>query len=89
MHKKARQGKHGSHPTILSRWYEQEQHRKSLAEHNIGEKEIMLFDRKALERHDFSAKRFEQLQNAKHWILRLNADEPKSLFDSDQNLPLH
>ena len=53
MLKKARQSKHGSHPTILSRWYEQEGYRKSLAEHNIGEKEVMLFDRIALERHDF------------------------------------
>ena len=74
MLKTARQGKHGSHPTILSRWYEQEEYRKSLAEHNIGEKEVMLFDRIALERHDFSATRAERLQNAKHWKLRLNAD---------------
>ena len=70
MLKKARQGKHGNHPTILSRWYEQEGYRKSLAEHNIGEKEVMLFDRIALERENFS-------DNAKHWILRLNADGPQ------------
>ena len=50
MLKNARQSKHGSHPTILSRWYEQEGYRKSLAEHNIGEKEVMLFDRIALEK---------------------------------------
>ena len=74
MLKKASQGKHGSHPTILSRWYEQEGYRKSLEEHNIGEKEVTLFDRIALDRHDFSATRAERLQNAKHWILRLNAD---------------
>ena len=78
MLKKARQGKHGSHPTILSRWYEQEEYRKSLAEHNINEKEIMLFDRIALERHDISATRAERLQNAKHWILRLDADGPQT-----------
>ena len=29
------------------------------------------------ERHDFSATRAERLQNAKHWILRLNADGPQ------------
>ena len=80
MLKKARQRKHGSHTTILSRWYEQEDYRKSLAEHNIGEKEVMLFDRIALERHDFSATRAERLQNAKHWILRLNADGPQKLL---------
>ena len=49
----------------------------SLAEHNIGEKEDMLFDRIALEGHDFSAARAERLQNGKHWILRLNADGPQ------------
>ena len=53
MLKKARQKKHGNRETIVSRCYEQEDYRKSLAEHNIGEKEVMLFDRIALERHDF------------------------------------
>ena len=76
MLKKARQGKHGNHPTILSRWYEQEGYRKSLAEHNIGEKKVMFFDRIALERHDHTATKAERLQNAKHWIFRLNADGP-------------
>ena len=70
MLEKARQSKHGGHPTILARWYAQEGYRRSLAEHNVGEKEIMLYDRVALERHDFSATRAELLQNAKHWILR-------------------
>ena len=55
MLKKARQPKHGSHPTILARWYAQERYRDSLATHNTGEKEIMLFDRIALERHDYTA----------------------------------
>ena len=77
MLKKARQEKHGSHPTILSRWYEQEGYRRSLAEPNIGEKEVMLYDRIALARHDFSATRAERPQNAKHWVLRLNADGPR------------
>ena len=74
MLKKARQGKHGNHPTILSRWYEQEGYRKSLTEHNIGEKEVMFFDRIVLEKDDFAATKAERLQNAKHWILRFNAD---------------
>ena len=77
MLKKARQEKPGSHPTILSRWYAQEKFRDSLAKHDIGEKKVMLFDRIALERPDFSATRSERLQNAKHWILRLNADGPQ------------
>ena len=65
MLKKVRQGKRGNHPTILSRWYAPEEYRKSLAEHNIGEKEVMLFDRIALVRHDFSATKAERLQNGK------------------------
>ena len=74
MLKKARQGKHGNHPTILSRWYEQEGYSKSLAEHNIGEKDVMFFDRIVLEKDDFAATKAERLQNAKHWILRFTAD---------------
>ena len=58
MLRKARQEKHGRHPTILSRWQEQEGYRRSLAEHIIGEREIMLRDRIALERHDYSATRY-------------------------------
>ena len=76
MLKKARQQKHGSHRTIPARWYAQEGYRKSLVEPNIGEKEVMFFDRIAFERHDNAATRAERLQIAKHWILRLNADGP-------------
>ena len=58
--KKARQEKHWSHPTILSRCYAQEKYRDWLAKHNIGEREVMLFDRIALERHDHTATRAER-----------------------------
>ena len=51
---KASSEKHVSRPTILARWHAQEKYRKSLAKHDIDEKEVMLFDRIALERHDFS-----------------------------------
>ena len=45
----------------------------------LGEREVMLFDRIALERHDYTATKAERLENAKHWILRLNADgHPKT-----------
>ena len=58
--KKAREAKHGKpSDENFSRWYEQEGYRKSLAEHNIGEKEVMLFDCIALERHDNAATRAE------------------------------
>ena len=77
MLKKARQSKHGGHPTILARWYAQEGNRRSLAEHNIGEKEITLYDRIALERREHTATRAEPFQSVKHWVLRLNADGPQ------------
>ena len=40
-------------------------------------KEVMLFDRIALQRQDYTATKAERLQNAKHWILRLNGDGPQ------------
>ena len=43
MLKKARQQKHGSHPTIPARWYAQEKYRKSLMEPNIDEKRSHAF----------------------------------------------
>ena len=77
MLKKARQKKHGRHPTILSRWYADEEYRKSLAAHNIGEQQIMLFDRIALEKHHYTATKTERIQNTKHWVLYWNADGPQ------------
>ena len=77
MLKKARQKKHGRHPTILSRWYADEEYRKSLAAHNIGEQQIMLFDRIALEKHHYTATKTERIQNTKHWVLYLTADGPQ------------
>ena len=59
---------------ILSRWYARKGYRESLTEYTIDEKEVMLFDRIALERHDYTATRAERLQNVKHWIVRLNTD---------------
>ena len=44
--------KYGGHPTILDRWYAEEGYKMSLADHYIGEKEIILYDRIALGRHD-------------------------------------
>ena len=35
MLKKARQGKHGRHPTILSRWYADEEYRKSFVSQRL------------------------------------------------------
>ena len=66
MLKKARQEKHDSIPTG---------YRRSLAEHDIGEKEITLHDRIALERHDYTVTRFERQQKAKRGV---DADGPQN-----------
>ena len=75
MLKKARQEKHGRHPTILSRWYADEEYRKSLSATGWKEHHIMLYDRIAVERHIYTATRAERIQNSKHWILTINAEE--------------
>ena len=82
MLKKARQKKHGSHPTIISRWYADEEYRTSLAAIGIREQQIMLFDRIALERHRCTATKTERIQNTEHWVLSLNADGPQKTCQS-------
>ena len=73
MLKKARQGKHGRHPTILPRWYADE-NRKSLSATGWKEHHIMLYDRIAVEKHIYTATRAERFENSKHWILLINAE---------------
>ena len=68
-------GKTGRHPTILSRWYADEEYRKSLSATGWKEHHIMLYDRIAVERHIYTATRAERIQNSKHWILTINAEE--------------
>ena len=77
MLRKAKNKKNGNHPTILARWKAQESYRRSLAEHNIGEKEIMLYDQLALENHHYTAAKAERIQNSKHWVLSVNAEGPQ------------
>ena len=74
MLKKDRHGKHGRHPTILSRVYADEEHRKSLPAIGRKEHHIMLYDRIAVEKHIYVATRAERTQNSKHWILTINAE---------------
>ena len=81
MLKKARQGKHGGHPTILSRWYADEEYRKSLSDIGWREHHIILYDRIALEKHISKATRAERNQNSKHWILTLNTEGPQPLLN--------
>ena len=71
---KARQKKHGSYPTILARWYNSEKYRNSLSSIGWTEKDIMLFDRIALENQSYVETKAERIQNSKHWILTLNKE---------------
>ena len=75
--KKARQKKHGRHPTILARWYASESYRDSLSAIGWKEKHRMLYDRIALEKHFYVATRGERIPNSNHWILTLNAEGPQ------------
>ena len=59
--KKARQKKHGHHPTILARWYADEEYRKSLSATGWKEHHIMLYDRIAVEKHIYTATRAERI----------------------------
>ena len=34
----------------------------------------MLYDQIALEKHDYTAMKAERIQNAKHWVISINAD---------------
>ena len=74
MLKKARQEKHGRHPTILSRWYADEDYRKSLSAIGRKEHHIMLYDRITVEKHIYTAIRAERIQNSKHCVLAINAE---------------
>ena len=72
-----RKAKKKNHPTTLSRWKAQLSFRTSLAEHGIGEKEIILHDQIALENHDYTATKAERIQNSNHWVLSINAEGPQ------------
>ena len=74
MRKKARQGKHGRHPTILSRWYANEDCRKLLSAMVWKEHHTKLYDRIVVEKHLNTATRAGRIQNSKHWILTMNAE---------------
>ena len=65
--------KRGS-PTILARWQEQESYRSSLKDHDIGEQEVIIYDRLALERHDCTATKVERMRYSQNWVLTVNAE---------------
>ena len=70
--KKARPGKHGDHPTILSRWHACDEYRKSLSDLGWREHHIILYDRIALEKNVYIATRAERMQHLKHRNLTAN-----------------
>ena len=74
MLKKARQGKHGGHPTILAKWYATESYKKSLSAIGWREHHIILYDRIALEKHIYKATRAGRIQMANKWILTTNSE---------------
>ena len=71
-----RKAKKKNHPTILSRWKADEEYTKSLGFIGIGEKEIMLHDQIALDKHDYTATRAERIRNSKRWVLSINDEGP-------------
>ena len=66
MLQKARQGKHGDHPTRLSRWHTCDEYRKSQSDFGGREHHIILYDRIAVEKHVYTATRPERIQIAKN-----------------------
>ena len=60
--------------TILARWQAQQGYGSSLEEHDIGVKEIILFDQVALERHDYTATKAERIRCSQKWGFSMNAE---------------
>ena len=72
--KKARQGKHGGHPTILSRWYGDEKSTWSHCLTSDGENITSFCSTGSLEKHIYKATRAERIQIANKSILTANSE---------------
>ena len=57
-----RKAKKRGFPTILAIWQEPESYRSSVKDHDIGEQEVSIYDRLALERHDYTATKAERMR---------------------------
>ena len=68
-----RKAKKGGCPTLLARWQEQESYRSSLKDHDIGEQEVIIYDRLVLKRHEYTATNAERMRYTQNWVLFLNA----------------
>ena len=47
---------------VFAKWQEQESHRSSLKDSDFGEKEVIIYDQLALERHDYTATKAERIR---------------------------
>ena len=87
--KKARQEKHGSHPTILSRWYAQE-NTEIRWRSTILAKKKSCFSIASLLKD--TTKQLHELNGCRTpnigFLVWMRMDGPQNLFVSDQNLPL-
>ena len=66
--------KKNNFPTLLARWKAQQSYRSSLKEHDIGEKQIILYDPIALEKRDYTATKDERTRYSQNWVLSINAE---------------
>ena len=52
----------------------QESYITSLKDHDIGEQEVIIYDRLSLERHYYAATKAERMRYSANWVLTLNAE---------------
>ena len=69
-----RKAKKRGFPTILARWQEQESYITSLKDHDIGEQEVIIYDRLPLERYYYAATKAERMRYSANWVLTLSAE---------------
>ena len=84
---KAKKKKNGNRPTNLTRWTADEEYRKSLGFIGTREKEIMLYDQIAVEKHDYTAAKAERIRKSTHWVISINAEGPQPLDNNAQIMP--
>ena len=89
MLKKARQEKHGSHPTILSRWHDHEEYESHWRSTRLTKRKsyfsiVSLLLDTTIQLRELSGCRTPNIGFFVWMLMGL-----KSLFDSDQNLPTH
>ena len=89
MLKKARQGKHGKHPTILSRWHADTDYQSSLRSTTLAKKKSCFSIASLLKDMTIRLRKLNvcRTPNIGSFVWMLMG--PTSLFDSDQKLPLH